>query len=370
MPADVAEQRDEVGARRPSRPGRARRAADRASATGLSDRGRAPDEGQLARMVRELHELEDTVVAKLAAAERLLVQLESRRIHEDGGYASRAEFEERMLACTPVLRAMRDAVPPSTTPSAKLSVAKRDPTDARARQTKALTAIARALDRLRGLDGEIYQSAATARTTLSAIEGLRIFDECGYASFEEFLERALGPSPVLASVVALVASGSTAEQAGQPQAQAEISGEAHDPGDASEAPFGEPTTSLFDESPPPFAQSLDAGAAAGTTAAGAEGDSRQAAADAAEASASRAPGRRRLAGIVVSVVMCAAATVAGAAAGVWSGMAASGHGATEATADASAAPQLSNPMGVPEPSAPARPAGGPHASPQHGSAER
>jgi hypothetical protein len=332
MPADVAEESDEVGARRPSRPGRARRAADRASVTALPDRGRPSDEGQLARMVRELHELEDAVVAKLTAAERLLAQLESRRIHEDVG--------------------------------------KRDPTDARARQTKALTAIARALDRLRGLDGEIYQSAATARTTLSAIEGMRIFDECGYASFEEFLERALGPSPVLASVVALVASGPPAEQAGQPQAPAEISDEAHDPDDASETPFGESTTSLFDESPPPFAQSLDAGPAAGTSAAGAEGGSGQAAADAAEASASQAPRRRRLAGIVVSVVLCAAATVAGAAAGVWSGMAASGHGATEPKSDASVAPQLSNATTVAEPSAPARPTEGSHASPKHGSAER
>ena len=335
MPADVADERDEVDAQRPSRPGRSRRAsADRLSATALQQRGRQSEEGQLARMVRELHELEDGIVAKLTAAQRLLAQLESRRIHEDGGYASRAEFEERMLACTPVLRAMRDAVPPSATPSAKLSVAKRDPADARARQTKALTSIARALDRLRGLDGEIYQCAAAARTTLSAIEGMRIFDECGYASFEEFLERAVGPSPILASVVALVASGAFAAPVGPAQAPADVSDPAPEADDLSPSPFAESSSSLFEESPPPFAQSADATPTTGTVAP--EGLSGPEGLDTSATGAAAAPARRRLAGIIVSVVLCAAATVAGAAAGVWSGLTTSGHGASE-PADASVA---------------------------------
>ena len=348
MSAAVVEEHDELD--RPSQP-----------------RGRQPEEGRLARMVRELHELEDDIAAKLTAAERLLVQLESRRVHEDGGYASRAEFEHRMLAGTPVLRAMREAAPPSPTPSAKLSLAKRDPAEARARQTKALTSIARALDRLRGLDREIYECATTARSTLSAIEGMRIFDECGYVSFEEFLERALGPSPILASVVALVASMvspaplPTGHQAGEPPAPTDASDSARMGVD--ESPFAD-SSSLF-EAPPPFAPSGDAGPATGPIATDPEGISRAEAARPAESNGAAPPARRRFMGILVSVILCALATVAGAAAGVWSEMATSALRAGESTANASAQAHPSKAM-----TARTGTAAAPAAAPEKGSAER
>ena len=323
MPADVVAEHDELDAHRPSQP-----------------RGRQSEEGRLARMVRELHELEDDIAAKLTAAERLLMQLESRRIHEDCGYASRAEFEHRMMAGTPVLRAMREAVPPSSMPSAKLSLAKRDPAEARARQTKALTSIARALDRLRGLDREIYECATTARSTLSAIEGMRIFDECGYVSFEEFLERALGPSPILASVVALVASMvsplalPTGDQTGEPPAPTDVSDRARSGvDDFPPSPFAD-SSSLFEETPP-FAPSGDAGPPTGPIATAPEGLSGAEAAPA-ESNGAAPPARRRFMGILVSVIVCALATVAGAAAGVWSEMATSAPRPGESTADASA----------------------------------
>jgi hypothetical protein len=367
MTADVAEESDEVEALRPSSPGRARQAtADRSA---LRPRGRSSEEGQLARMVRELHEVEDDIIAKLTAAQRLLAQLESRRIHEDGGYASTAEFEERMLACTPVLRAMRDAVPPAPTSSPKLSAAKRDPSEARIRQTKALTSIARALDRLRGLDGEIYQSAAAARTTLCAIEGMRIFDECGYASFEEFLDRALGPSPILASVVALVASAPMPSQAGAdlPPNESTTSALA-DADDFSQTPFDHSASSLFEDSPPPFPNAAEAGPAPATSVGASEGDSNGPTPDEPAKSAA-APGRRRLAGIIVSVVLCAAATVAGAAAGVWSELAANAQRAAEPVADASVAVHASK-APFAEPSGPSHSAKAPVEAPKPSSAER
>ena len=70
-------------------------------------------EGRLARMVREIRDIEDQIVAKLAATSRHLSQLEARRIHLDAGFTSETEFEDRMLAVAPFLRAMREAVPPS-----------------------------------------------------------------------------------------------------------------------------------------------------------------------------------------------------------------------------------------------------------------
>lgn len=352
MAADVAEEGDELD--RPSNP-----------------RGRQSGEGRLARMVRELHELEDEIAAKLNSAERLLAQLQGRRIHEDGGYASRAEFEDRMMACTPVLRAMREAAPPSPAPSAKLSVAKRDPADARARQTKALTSIARALERLRGIDGEILQCATAARSTLCTIEGMRIFDECGYVSFEEFLERALGPSPILASVMALVAGAtpaSTAEKNSEPPPPAEASEDVHSPvDDFVESPFPESESTGFFEQPTPFAPPDEGQPAADPIAAASAASDGL---EASEATSSTGSGRsrRRLSGIVVSLILCAAATITGAAAGVWSGVAARAHAIGEPTADASVSGHPSAANGAVEASR-KRPDEGPHAEPKNRTAE-
>ncbi|MBV9949301.1 MAG: hypothetical protein JOZ69_20800, partial [Myxococcales bacterium] len=191
--AEIAADQEAPKASRKGRSGKVRHAAARAS----------EPEGQLAGMVRELRALEDLIVGKLGAAERTLVQLEARRAHEDGGYASVEEFEQRMLAATPILRSMRDAAGAASR-RPQLTIARREG-DARLRQTRALTAIARGRDRLRAIDGDIHEAASTARAKLHAIEATRAFDECAYTTFEEFLERALGPSPVLASAVALVA---------------------------------------------------------------------------------------------------------------------------------------------------------------------
>ena len=307
---------EDLETQRKSRPSRVRRAA--------------ADEGRLARMVRELRDIEDDIVAKLAAADRLLGQLEARRVHEDGGYGSSSEFEQRMLASTPNLAALREAIPGAS--SARLNVAepRRDSVDIRTRQTRALTSIARTLEKLRGLDAEIGRSAINASSQLRTIERMRTYDECGYASFEEFLERALGPSPVLASVLALVPNDSLADQApatGEQGLPTE-GGDSSTPGGADDdcppALFGASTVSddpasgmfgeapgLFDGSPSP---SEDAPSAVEQTA-----NDGAATSDAASPAGEREPNRRRkIRTIVVSVVLSAAAAIAGAAAGNWS----------------------------------------------------
>lgn len=300
---------------RKSRPSRVRKAA--------------ADEGRLARMVRELRDIEDDIVAKLAAADRLLGQLEARRVHEDGGYGSSSEFEQRMLASTPNLAALREAIPGASSTRLNVAEPRRDSVDIRTRQTRALTSIARTLEKLRGLDAEIGRSAITASSQLRTIERMRIYDECGYASFEEFLERALGPSPVLASVLALVPNDSLADQApatgeqGLPTAGGDSSMLGVTDDDFPPALFGasavtdDPASSMFGEAPGLFdgspSPSEDAPSAVEQTAAdGATGDP---APPAGESGPNR---RRRIRTVLVSVVLSAAAAIAGAAAGNWS----------------------------------------------------
>lgn len=361
---------DELDPPRSSRPGRARRAPEK--------------EGHLARMVRELRDLEDDIVAKLTAAERQLSQLESRQVHQNAGYTSQAEFEERMLASTPVLRAMREAIPPAPATRAKLRVARREPADPRARQTRALTSIARTIDRLRGIDDAIHRCATDARAKLCAIEGMRIFEECGYSSFEEFLERAVGPSPVLASAVALVASEPIPEQVqGELDAQhaesnlhatsPEESG-ANDPdGDSGGFP-----PALFPESEGLFGRSSDTFAVAPAPS---DGTHEIASAPAAPETTAKtsispahsparvaAPTRKRFGGLVVTLVLCVAGVVAGAAAGVWSELATADLRANQPDASAVATaspqePQDPSAKAAPAPSAQAALKPAPHVGP-------
>ncbi len=172
--------------------------------TARAKRGNGTEpEGKLARTVAQLRALENGIVTRLAAAERLLAGLVSRRVHEDAGYGSGGEFEQRVLAAAPLLRAMREAHP-ARVRAPRPSAARRESGDLRARGLKALSTVARALDRVRALDEELGRLAAEARQQLGAVEALRLFEECGYSSFEEFLERALGPSPVLSFAVSLV----------------------------------------------------------------------------------------------------------------------------------------------------------------------
>jgi hypothetical protein len=293
---------DEVDAHRPSRPSRVRKAAE--------------EEAQLARMVRELHELEDSIVAKVTSAERLLAQLAARRTHEDGGYPSWSEFETRMLAPCPVLRAMRQSLATTATPRPTPGAARRDPADARARQSRALTSMARTLDRLRGLEAEMHQAASEAHSKLHTIEVMRVYDECGYVSFEEFLERALGPSPVLASAVSLVASEQVGDPRGEPVA-AMLPNSAAEPGEGNDFPpslFTDTQDPLLDE-PPPLS-STD-----------------QSPAETSSAEQALPPPPRRTT-LVVSVVLCIAAIVAGAAAGIASGVLASKQQGPESAASA------------------------------------
>ncbi|MGA2449996.1 MAG: hypothetical protein ABTD50_15055 [Polyangiaceae bacterium] len=177
--------------------------------SGRSRAGRVRDpqetEGKLARAVDELKGSEDSMRATLAEVQRVLHRIEARRVHEDAGYATCAEFEERMLAWAPLVRVMRAVAGRSTTACPQLAEERRDPAEDRARSVKALTAIAHALTRLRSLEAEMHESALKARGTLERVESGRLFEECGYASYEEFLERAVGPSPLLGCALASLA---------------------------------------------------------------------------------------------------------------------------------------------------------------------
>lgn len=293
---------------RPSRPSRLRKVAEKATG----------DEAQLARMVRELHDLEDEITSKLTAADRVLAQLATRRTHEDGGYNSWAGFEERMLASAPVLRAMRDATSvPTPALGATPAANKRDTLDARGRQTKALTAMARALERLRCLEAELHECASHAAGKLSTIEGMRVYEECGYASYEEFLERALGPSPVLASAVALIVTEQLDPKASPPAPPVEPAAAE----DGADGPAFPPA--LFDEGPAGSGTALiPTEASIAPTQDESSEVPKAGSSDRVESPVSLRHGR---ASRVVSVVLCCVGIIAGAAAGVGSAVASGPH---------------------------------------------
>jgi hypothetical protein len=168
--------------------------------------------GRLATTVANLRVLEDEMLGMLADAERALHSLNAGGIHQDAGFRSFAEFEERVSGATPLLLAMRSSACAAKHVKSSRSRRKRPPSaravsgSARDRRTKALAEITRTLTHLRDIDGQLRGKAEKARGLLRGIEQGRFYEECGYVSFEEFLERGLGPSPVLASSMATTSS--------------------------------------------------------------------------------------------------------------------------------------------------------------------
>jgi len=160
-------------------------------------------EAKLAAAVAEIREVEDSIVSGMRGAAQVMRRLEERGAHLDAGYASPGDFEQSILSFTPVLKAMRDSAPVRSGRRPRANGSGRHRSSDRARRTKALVSIADGLERLRHFDDQIRRAAVRARNRLRAIEAERLFEECGYASFEEFLDRALGESPILASAVAL-----------------------------------------------------------------------------------------------------------------------------------------------------------------------
>ena len=193
-----------------------------ASGRTRAGRVREPDEseGKLAHAVDELKAAEDAMRGTLADVQRVLHRIEARRVHEDAGYTTCAEFEERMLAWAPLVRVMRAGSGCPRTACPQVAEDRRDPAEDRSRSVKALTAIAHALTRVRSLEAEMRESAVKARGTLDRVESGRLFEECGYASYEEFLERAVGPSPLLACAIATLAVEASRET---PEAREQVS---------------------------------------------------------------------------------------------------------------------------------------------------
>jgi hypothetical protein len=269
---------------------------EHAAADAGEDVGSAPrPRSKLAVAVASIRTREDDLVARVLDAEQLLRQLEARGVAADAGYPSAHDFEERMLALTPRLAAMRAGVAAAArtragkAPSTKRKVR----SDERSRRIDALAAIAEGLDRLRALDRDVGRAASSVGDTFRSIESKRLFEECGYASFDEFVERAIGESAVLSAARALAASEPRAAEPEPRAAAASLAALRAARSAASE----EPAQAVTDEGhvlavPPSMAPAAPPPAPV----------------------PSRAGGPSRL---IASVALCIAATFGGAVAGGW-----------------------------------------------------
>lgn len=213
---------------------------------------RRPD-SPLADVIRALHACQSVIDRRARQAARVLLRLERANIHEQVGYASSIELAESLLRECPLLAVVLDLearprrcsdIPPRLLPqsipepsllrlepipgSAPLSsfdlpVSEvpgtsptfRPPSDSLpprpsvrvllCRQTSqsasAFGRLAVARLRLRELDLGAASACARARLLLARIERQRLFAECSYPSFEEFLLRGVGPNPVFASLL-------------------------------------------------------------------------------------------------------------------------------------------------------------------------
>jgi len=329
--------------------GSARRASG-GRRSGKAERGRFHAPAKLAAAVGKLRKYEDTIADSVVAADQLVRRLELRGVHADAGYPSPADFECRILSATPLLKGLREGLAASQAKRARGAVgAARGAAGAtnargttgtrsasgargasqsasgaaaatrganggdRARKTNALKSMATAFARLRELDVTVQDAALGAAEVFEAIEAGRLFEECGYLTFEEFLERALGPSPVLASAVALAEFEPPLTPEEEPAE--EQSAEAFAPNE----PSNEATSQDV------FASALDEGPGLGGSVSKEAPDE-----DAPTPMHSAAlddeiieiPGARKAlsfpAQLVLTLVLCLAATFGGGAAGSWS----------------------------------------------------
>jgi hypothetical protein len=159
---------------------------------------------------------------------------------------------------------------------------------------------------LRSLDERLHVLADSARAALDDIEAQHLYDDCGYRSIEDFIERALSPSPVLAAVQALLAEEPTSMHEELGPAGADSSGMLRAAPESSEQLVNLADVSLLEEGAAPGNDFLSAP----------EGDpgaraSRAPAVDAVEAAA--APRRGPM---ILSIVLAVVAAFAGSAAGL------------------------------------------------------
>ena len=137
------------------------------------------------------------MTAGAKTADQWLRKLVAMNAHVESGYSSLADFEERLLSFTPFLEGIRGSLPQGRAHARKGRSGGRAKSDgdARSRRTQAFTSIAEGLEELRVLERDMRMAGARARDALRGIQAKHLFEECGYASYEEFLERALWKSP-------------------------------------------------------------------------------------------------------------------------------------------------------------------------------
>jgi hypothetical protein len=287
-----------------------------------AERGRFHAPAKLATAVGKLRKYEDTIADSVVAADQLVRRLESRGVHADAGYTSPADFECRILSATPLLKGLREGLAASqakrvrgASAGARGAAGTRGTagTRGRARKTKALKSMATAFARLRELDVIVQDAALAAAEVFESIEAERLFEECGYLSFEEFLERALGPSPVLAAAVALA------------EFEPPLTPEEEPAEEESAATIASNQPSHDGAEPDPFTSALEEGPSLGGStpkAAPAEDVLSPMHSSALDDEIIEIPGARKAlsfpAQVMVMLVLCLVATFGGGAAGSWS----------------------------------------------------
>ncbi len=266
--------------------------------------------GSLVSSLGALQAIEDDIVGVLVEAQAILESLETHHVHDDAGFRSFAEMESRLVHPSSMLHAMRLAVPRALFERSKGrrkrgAAGGRPEGGDRARRLSGLAALSQSLVSLRSMDDRLHNLADSARFALDDVEASQLYEECGYASVEEFIERALAPSPVLASIFALIADQ-------EPPAAAQAPGEAFARMSGSHAIPGVPSSeSLVDLNDVSL---LEAQAGNDLLSGGADTPGESAETPAAAAAPARSQGRGL---VVVSTILALVAAVAGAAAGIF-----------------------------------------------------
>lgn len=233
------------------------------------------NERKLAGAVRKLRSSEATILQCLQRAEALVQGLAAEGAHRACGFSTVEDLRSRLFGAGEMLRglaAFADGLGMFHATPSPADVDLENMAESIGRMTtlyvmdegespravstgadpEALERLAAAFARARRIEEDMRQAAADARAVLGEIDRERLYTECGYGSYEEFLELALGSRPFIGWSLAIL--GEAAVEPRMPRNQKGRRAEA----DAEQGPDEAAMASAdapMEEPPPPEAPS-------------------------------------------------------------------------------------------------------------------
>jgi hypothetical protein len=165
-----------------------------------------PAKAALLRAISELQKSQKALEKDAGSAAVLLDRAQRSDLARHAGYETSNEFLQHVLGTFPLLNTLLDVQDESESPSQRADRAGKAIGKISVRLCDQLTGrkfepLTHLVAKLHGLEERVATRAVIAHKMLRKIEQSRAYREGAFGSFEEFIERVLGPNPVFATLL-------------------------------------------------------------------------------------------------------------------------------------------------------------------------